>query len=149
MGSFDWFVGNLHCSSCGAVSPANHATGIQTKIRKQPRGDYLGRGVALHVDLLHMEDAGYLPVEYPSDENEIRLVEFWRCPRCQSANWAEIVIRNQIIESVEAVRFDRTLFERIHFVTRQVVEHLPDLVGQKVYDEEYDHDPIGFLNLYL
>jgi hypothetical protein len=124
MSHYDFFVAHLECPHCGAISPKDASTELYTYIRDPPPG--VGVGCELGVGdslgdivdcVLEYEGANYVTIHEPNWDEEIRILQSWRCPNCRTwGNWAEIVIRRGVIESISATRLTRDVFERSHFI---------------------------------
>jgi hypothetical protein len=122
MGLFDYFVGELRCPRCDAVSPADGSTNMQTKICNPARMIQLGTGDAIQVDHENLLASGYLFIQWPSDGEPVRILAEWECPSCGTAGlWAEISVRAGVIESVEAVPLDRAALECAHYIHNDCV----------------------------
>jgi rubredoxin len=146
MGMFDFFAGNLRCPICGAVSPADGTTNMQTKIRDQPKLEDLRVG-----DVVPMDGVSgcYQRIKAPEEDEPVRLLECWECPSCGTArNWAEIVIHKGIITSIEAVPLDRAHLERSHFVSDDAIDEV-QLRTDKPYAELFGRDLVELLRQIL
>jgi rubredoxin len=132
---FDYFVAHLTCPNCGAVSPADQSTNMVTAIRDEPELAWLGVGDALHVRPEAMNDRGYLTIRAPRTGEPIRILQTWECPSCgQGFNWAEVVVRDDVIESIQAVPLTRETLERAHFIDDEAIGVAAVLIGQSYAD---------------
>jgi hypothetical protein len=114
--TLDFFVAQLKCPHCGAVSAADDTTKMVTYIRDQPALTYLGEGQALEIPLESMSERSYLTVQTPNSGDPIRILHPWVCPSCGWYNWAEIVVHNDVIESISAVKLNRETLERANYI---------------------------------
>src|SRR6266852_4032714 len=95
---------------------------MATYIRDNPDLERLGIGSPLKLDPLRIAENnydGYLTVKVPRTDEEIRILHPWDCPYCGAYNWAEIVVRNGIIESISAVPLNRETLERSHLISNE------------------------------
>jgi rubredoxin len=124
---FDYFVGELRCPKCGAVSKADHSTQIQTKARKEPKHAYLGVGDALTVDHDEFVLAAYIPLNAPAPGGHVHIVERWFCPSCETPNnWVEIVVSDDVITAIEPLPGIGPRLERAHYVIDWILDELDD-----------------------
>ena len=120
--SYDFFVAEMKCPVCGAVSPADDSTEMYSYIRDEPQGENLGVGSPL---LIHRDDIdqnrcdGYLKISTPGPGDAIRLLNPWRCPTNGSYNWAQIEVRDGVISSIVPVTLDRAVLERSHLISNE------------------------------
>lgn len=126
--SFDYFVGALECPSCGAVSEPDGRTYIQTRLRDDPEGAYLGVGDALELP----SDIGaceYEVLREPTAGEPVHIGEVWCCPSCGAGQrWAEVVIAEGRIRSLRAVDLVEAL-PRLHAVCFDVVYLVQEATG--------------------
>lgn len=116
MGLFDWFVGELTCPSCGAVSAADGRTNAQTKLHAHPRQHELAAGDELVFDRAGAVDAGYVPLG-PEPDRDVRLLQNWECPSCpESWLWLQVTVREGRIHSVESVVLDAEVLASAHYI---------------------------------
>jgi uncharacterized protein (UPF0212 family) len=133
--SLDYFVGNLQCPVCGNVSEADDSTNMWTYIRDEPELAYLGVGHPLMIRSEAMEERGYLTVQPIHPGQEIRILQTWECPFCgKSFNWAEIVIREGVIETISAVPLNREVLERANFISTESVDVAAKLTNSSIAD---------------
>lgn len=148
MGMFDYFAGNLRCPSCGTVSASDSTTNMQTKIREKPQMVELrvGDPVPLSAPSVAADDVfGYRRIQAPANEEPIRLLDRWECPTCGAGNnWAEVVIHNGVITSIEAVPFDRAHFEHSHLVSEDAIDIVQGRTDQP-YAELFKQDLVKLL----
>jgi hypothetical protein len=132
--SYDFFVAPLTCPRCGATSPADESTNMQTYLRDNPSRALLGVGDALPLDpdRIRRDDyEGYRAIRAPTPGEPIRILQSWECPACeQPLNWAEIDVRNGVIHGINAVPLDRAHFERSHLISNDVISVASDLTGK-------------------
>jgi hypothetical protein len=124
---FDYFVAELHCPHCSAVSAPTALTGMQTHLRGDADGSELGVGYVFDpADLKtnHILGAGYALIESPATEGTLRLLEVWTCPACETEQWAVVEIVRRRIERIEAVRMNRPSFEAANFISEVNAELL-------------------------
>ena len=121
MARFDWFVGDLECPHCRAISPRDASTEMHTYLRDL--ADEYAPEACLGVgDSLDEIDTGefqwsYRTIQEPDVSEEIRILQGWRCRSCSAGdNWAEIVIRGGVIASVSATPLTREILERSHLI---------------------------------
>ena len=118
--TFDYFVGNLKCGGCGAVSSSDEATNIQTKIGLHPAMTPFGVGAFIEIDVGNIERSGYFCIRKPQTSAIFSVVETWECPNCGVAfNWVLIEINNGIIQSLESVNLDEGLAVEANYITEE------------------------------
>jgi hypothetical protein len=133
--TLDYFVAPLRCPVCGNVSPADESTNMQTKIRDNPELAYLGVGHPLEIRPEEMAASGYLTIRPPDQSGEIRILQSWECPACgQAFNWAEIVVKDGVIQSIEAVPLDRATLGRANYISDDSIYVAADLTDRPVSD---------------
>src|SRR5262245_31599246 len=113
---FDTIVADLKCARCGALVKD---AAMPTQMRPHPAAERFRVGDAIEVDWNGMWGNRYLPVEPLSEP--ARILEQWDCAVCGSVyNWAEIIIRDGRIESIEAVPLTQESLRRAHFINVEV-----------------------------
>ena len=133
MGRFDMFVGHLKCPICGIFSEAD----IPTKIRENPDGSYLKVGDLLNVSYMLANAADYDTLEIPQSSDPVYLLDVWNCPNGHGYNWAQIIVKDGIIQDISAVPKSREILERTHFINEECVCGLASDAG---YDQISDAD---------
>ena len=102
MGAFDIIVAAMRCPVCGELTPLDGSTEMQTRLRAEPDGSYIGVGDLLPTDPRRARDYSYLVVREPLPGEDVVLLHTWRCPACGTAfQWAEIVVHDGRIASIE------------------------------------------------
>ncbi len=133
--SFDYFVGNLKCPVCEALSEADESTNIQTYIRDEPDLTHLGVGYPVEINTESMEDKHYLTIKLPQPGEKIRILDIWECSTCNHPfNWAEIVVLDGIINRIMAVSLNREVFEQANFISKECVSVVSDLTDRAFRD---------------
>lgn len=130
---YDIFVAALRCPHCGQTTPADVSTNMQTKLRDDPDLSSLRVGDTLIIDHATVVDSGYLAVRPPSEP--VRICHIWTCPYCHHyPNWAEIVVNEGRIESIEAVPLDGVILDRLHYLDEDAWYFAADLAGLELDD---------------
>lgn len=133
MSSFDHFIAALRCPNCGKISPEDTSTNMQTRIQVHPSNRYLRVGDT--VDMIDPETAGYLLVRKPLPSEPIHILEVWECPWCgQAFNWAEVVVRDDVIVSITAVEFNRGTLGRTNYISDQLRYIFEYITGKSLYN---------------
>jgi len=117
---YDYFVAAMRCAGCGAASPADSSTDLQTHIRYDARGIEIPVGFQLHArDATdrRIEGSGYLPIGHGRAEGRSRLLDTWSCPTCEHENWACVTIVGTAVVAIEGVTLDRATLESAQFIT--------------------------------
>ena len=117
--SYDWFVARLPCPDCGTVSPADDSLEMSTYARADPQGAFIAAGDPFEADPAALAEGrvdGYIALKPPAAGAPIRLLNAWRCPSCGSLNWAEIVLADGKVASIEARALTRAVLDRAHFI---------------------------------
>ncbi|NMO16942.1 hypothetical protein HPC49_24825 [Pyxidicoccus fallax] len=141
--SYDLFVAALTCPHCGETSPADDSTNMQTYVRDraQANREFLAPGTPLPLDsrrILARDYDGYLPVGVPAPGEPTRILHTWECPSCgYGFNWAEVVVRDGVIERIDAVPFDREHFERSHLLSIEAMSVAVGLTGKPPNEISY------------
>lgn len=130
---FDVFVGQLQCPGCNTVVADAE---IQTHIRgSSADGSALRVGFEFNPFRLTSENiigAGYTLVNPPNDDRQIRLLDIWICPQCETEQWAIVEIADRKILSIEAVKLDRATLESANFIS----DVNADLLAEALRSEE-------------
>lgn len=132
--SYDNFVAVLKCPVCGNVTSLDDPIEMHTYIRDHPNAEDLGVGSPLPIETRDFEQNtydGYLKVNPPAGD-EVRLLNPWNCPACGSYNWAEIVVRGGVIESITAAPLNRETLERSHLISNEADFEAAALAGVPV-----------------
>ena len=129
---YDYFVAELRCPRCGAVSPVTANTNMQTYIRGDADGSALGIGYQFDPKDLttqHLLGAGYALISPPARAGSMRLLDLWICPVCQTEQWAMIEIEDGRIKRIDAVPMDRTTFEHANFISEGHADFLAEALA--------------------
>ena len=137
--TYDFFVASLECPFCGSVCAADQSTNMSTYLRDQPEMANLTIGDRIRIDpqrvrTRNYEDNGYLTISAPKQAELIHILQPWECPNCGVFNWAEIVVRDDIIESISTVLLDPEHLERGHLISNDVISVVSKLTGEPVRD---------------
>jgi uncharacterized protein YlaI len=128
--TIDYLVGELRCAFCDTVSVADERTNMTTRLRDEPELAFLGVGDKLPVDTERALKADYLLVREPAPGETVVLLHLWTCPSCGGAwNWAEVAVRDGVIESVHEVLLNQETLARVNFVVEDVRDVAADLAG--------------------
>jgi hypothetical protein len=129
----DFFVGRMRCHNCRAVSQADRTSQCETFIFPHPEGRVYRVGDT--VDLT----PDNLPRDYYAHLNDwdgnapLHVVEGWQCPCCNAINWAEIVIRDSVIESVWSVDLTSEVVDRVNVLSAECIEVVAAKTGQPMW----------------
>jgi hypothetical protein len=133
---FDYFVAALKDPVTGRITDADTSTNMATYLRDKPELAYLGVGDRLVIDpeRVRINDySGYYTVHPVEPGEPVRILQSWECPFCTTPlHWAEIVVRNNLIESIIDVPFVRATLERSHLVSDDLISVAADLSGRNV-----------------
>jgi hypothetical protein len=116
---FDYFVAGLHCRSCGTMSPATAATGMQTHIRSDADGSELRVSFvfdAIDLETEHILRSGYALIAAPPNAHTMRLLDVWTCPKCLTEEWGAVDIVDGRIERIEAVSMGLATLQTANFI---------------------------------
>ncbi len=131
--NYDYFVAELTCPNCGNISPADTGTNAQTYIRDNSEGIPLVVGSTLVVDprRIRTDDYdGYFAVNVPDPGEPIHILHTWDCHFCDKpVQWMQVIVAENVIESITAITFDRAHVERCHLVSWEVIDRVADLTG--------------------
>ncbi len=131
--SHDFFAANLRCASCGKQSAADASTNMQTYLRDDADQRLLKIGHPLPVDPERIRQGydGYLTVRVPDQNDPIHILQTWACASCGAqGNWADVGVRNGLIEAIDATAFDRFHFERSALVSDDAISIAARLTGK-------------------
>ena len=146
--SYDLFIASLTCPGCKAVSLADDTTNMQTYLPDATDRNWLTVGTALRLEAQRIQQGdydGYYSVRTPELDEPIRILHTWECPSCGNGfNWAEVVVREGVIESITAIEFDREHFERSHLVSHDAISIAAELTG-KPFTELMKSDVVRLL----
>lgn len=129
----DYFVGRMRCHTCRNITPSDNSSQCETFIFPTPQGRAFRVGDRIE---LRPED---LPRDYyahltPWDGSKpLHVVEGWQCLRCDAINWAEVVVRDQILESVWSVDLTSEVVERANVLSAECIEVVASKTGQPMW----------------
>ena len=137
--SYDYFAATMKCAQCGAMSPADTSTNMQTYLQEVGSHAVLPVGAHLALDrkrVLHNQYDGYFYSGLVIHD-AIRILQSWECPTCGYApNWAHVDVCENHIVRIEAVLFDRESVFSSHLISndaKPVAALLADLSVREVY----------------
>ena len=143
--TLDFFVAPLRCTQCGAALPADHGTNMVTYIRDEPQLACLQPGDALHVPVENMQFRGYLTIRKPAPGEPIHLLQTWDCPKCgKSHQWAEVVVTDGVITSIEQVELTADVLGRGHYIDEEARATAATAIG-KTFGEIEPHEVVPIL----
>lgn len=128
----DTFVGRLRCHKCGQVTQ-DASAGCETFLRDQPDGTVFSVGSHFAFDPVRIARDYYAYAMSPARDESVHIIEGWECPGCSAVNWAEICVRDEIVESVWSVALSRDTLERAHYVTSECVELAAQITGRPAW----------------
>jgi hypothetical protein len=113
---FDYLVAPLRCAQCGRVAQPDEMLEMTTRLRELPNLAYLGVGDKLPVTTQRALDNGYELLRTPQPDEPTILLHTWTCMSCgAAANWAEVVIEEDVIEAIDEVTLNPETLARAHF----------------------------------
>jgi hypothetical protein len=113
---FDYLVAPLRCAQCDRVAQADEMLEMTTRLRDEANLAFLTVGDSLPVTTERALDRGYIQLRAPRPGEPISLLQTWTCTSCGStANWAEVVVEDDVIEVIEEVALDEETLARAHF----------------------------------
>lgn len=129
-GNCDYFVARLRCQHCRKVAPADTSTHCETFLRETPDGSPLAVGDFIgHIDVSQRPD--YYQSRRTLEGANLHVLEGWECPCCQRVNWAEVVVRNEHIESIWSVNLSKETLHRAHLISSECVDLAARLSGKQ------------------
>src|SRR3954452_24046281 len=112
---FDYLVAPLRCPQCGRVAQADEMLDMTTRLRAEPNLAYLTVGDPLPVTAERAVAAGYVQRRLPGPDEPVVLLHPWACVSCGvRANWAEVVIEEDVIEAIDETELDEEALARAH-----------------------------------
>jgi hypothetical protein len=113
---FDYLVAPLRCRQCGRPAQADEMLEMTTRLRDEPNLAYLTVGDTLPVTPERAIGSGYTQLRLPQADEPTILLHPWACVSCGStANWAEVVVEDDVIEEIESVVLDEETLARAHY----------------------------------
>lgn len=145
MAAVDTIVAELQCPRCGITSSLESGTGITTTLRSDAQMRDLGVGDLLVERPEEIEEDYFYRVNSPLPGEPIHLMMPWDCSSCHRVNWgAEIVLRDGVITSIEAVTLTRSVLERLNYISMDAVD-VAQILTDLPYDELSGMDIVGIL----
>lgn len=127
MGRFDYFAADLECRRCGHVTPGEFID-MPAYVRAEPSSENLRVGD--RCDVLPPDKINYVVLHRPSNDT-VRIVEAWTCQACSYwPNWAEIVITDSVIRSIDPVEIDHPLLARVNYITEDAEPVIHEVTGK-------------------
>lgn len=129
----DYFVGKLRCHECKTVSRSDRSSQCETFIFPEPSGTEFAVGdhVALEPNDLPRDYYAHLREWTPG--TPLHVVEGWQCPCCNNINWAEVVVRDEIVETVWSVDLSSDVVDRANVVSAECIEVVAAKTGQPMW----------------
>jgi endogenous inhibitor of DNA gyrase (YacG/DUF329 family) len=144
--AFDMLVAEMRCPICETSTPLDSSTEMQTKLRPEPDGSYIGVGDRLPTDPDAARNAGYLILREPAPDDEVVLLQTWRCPHCGTPfQWAEVVVRDGLVSAIEPVALDAAAIARAHYAVDDAKEIAATLAGLHSIAELSDEEAVQVL----
>lgn len=125
----DFFVGRMRCLKCSYISRGDTATNCETFLRESPDGRAIrvGDNIGVLVDTARPD---YYASQNLGNDGPLHVLEGWECPCCRSVNWAEVVIRDEVVESIWSVKLTSDVLQRAHLFSSECVEIAAELTGR-------------------
>lgn len=118
----DSFAAELCCPTCHVIASGDSIALMQTRIQSDPSGRLLRVGDQLSIAPGGPINNGYLAVHPVLDDRSIHLLEPWTCIHCsQEQNWAEVIIKDSIIQSISSVCMNKITLDRINYISDELV----------------------------
>ncbi len=146
--SLTFFVAALACPHCGSVSPADFTTGMSSHLLPDPGIVEIGVGHEVGARLRHWE-AEYVKLADPEPDGQLRALESWSCPVCGRGSWAEVVVRDDRVESIRDTDLTRAVLDRAHFLTQAMWDEYEQLTGGPVPDDATTEEALARLRAAL
>lgn len=146
---YDYFAAALRCSKCGHQTDGREHTNMQTSIRGDAEGIELRKGHVFEsrdLQIAHLIDAGYLLLRQP-EAHFVCLLNPWQCPSCNADQWAQVDIRDCVVERIIAVVMNQETLADAHFIDEAAAELLAANLAQMAAWEldERGLDPVRVL----
>lgn len=129
----DYFVGRLRCHKCRNVTSADRSSQCETFIFPIPQGSTYGVGDAVELTPESLPRDYYAHLTSWNGTSALHVVEGWQCPCCHSINWAEIVVREGVVESVWSVDLTGEVVDRAHVLSAECIEVVAAKTGQPMW----------------
>ena len=130
--TYDFFVGQFKCQTCGEISPGDSSTNNQTKICSNTDHAEYGIGAILKIDTENLCESGYICRIIPVDPSSFSLLTYWECPTCAAPyNWLAIKIENSIIIDMQTIMLNEKTINSLDLVTDDCVDFGWQLNGDK------------------
>ena len=133
--AFDYLVENLKCLKCENISEADDSTHLQTSVFSDPEGNCYKVGSKVDFNLSEIADLAYFKLNSVKESEPIYLLETWECSQFKAVmNWAEIVIHNNQIVSINSVDLNVEVISRCHFISDICDDIAADLLKKNKQD---------------
>ena len=128
-----YFIAPMRCPQCGAVSPDDASTAMQTGLGDMP-GLHLLRVGAVIPHLRSDVERELIPLRALARNTPIIVLQEWYCANCGSRRFAHIELdEDGRINRIDAVPLTRTNFAAAHFADDRFAEFYRDVVGEPLY----------------
>jgi hypothetical protein len=128
--SFAYLLAPLQCPHCSTL---NEPAEIRTQIYGLDAGQVLRIGDPLKVTAESLASTHHA-IRMPAPSEPVSILDEWMCSSCGLQNWAEVVVRDNVLEVIAAVQLDRITLSRAHFIDDGIAETFEDATGESIYD---------------
>ena len=128
--SFAYLLAQLTCPHCDTVNDPGE---IHTRIAGLETGQVVRVGDPVHITLESLASTHHL-LRMPESTERVSILDEWVCSSCRLQNWAEVIIRDGVLESIVPVPLDADSLARAHFIDDGIAETFEDATGESIYD---------------
>jgi len=130
MSQLTYFRGPLTCLHCKQAGTA----WVWSKLGDRGATYQVGDCVEGDIPLPDIEEVS-LKVK-PADPGEpVHILLSWKCEHCGLSNFAEVVLANGCVRSIDAVELNPATLTRLHYIAESISDMLETVIGEPLYNE--------------
>jgi hypothetical protein len=76
-----------------------------------------------------------LKVRSPEVDEPIHILLSWKCEHCGLTNFAELVLAEGNVRSIDAVDLDPSTLARLHYISETLEDMLETIIGEPLFNE--------------
>ena len=130
MGLVTYFKATLPCQHHHHVGTAWIDNSLGNRGATYEVGDCPGDDITL----ADFEDTSFR-VRAPRTGEPVHILLSWTCEMCGLASFAEVVLADGCVRSIEAVELNPDTLARLHYIASRIEDMLENIIGEPLYDE--------------